>query len=174
MTPMGKIRTAPATAIVLPLLSLALSSCSEDPAPTAAPTPANSPSALPTTGSVTEKPSPEDRTSRDPVEGVINGFTHGARYYGVYVFIGRPDDPGFDGSIERLQEMGLKRGTNFSDGDLGCDDGAMEGLGLSDEEARGALAVAVYFEKETDAHAFAASLEPPPEGVARVRTLCAD
>jgi hypothetical protein len=169
------MRHSRTSAVTACLLLMTVPACSDEREPEgSSPGATSSPSAQVDSSHSPTIPSPEERTAGDPIVGVIEGFTQGAEYYGVYVFVGGFDDPGYDRSIRRLRRMDLKRGVNFSDGELRCDEGAAEGLGLSDDGAGAAIAVAVYFHRETDAHAFAASLDTPPEGVVRIRALCAD
>lgn len=118
--------------------------------------------------------STQETPSAAPASKAIPGSTHGGRYWGVYTFVGGANDAGYDRSIRRLEAMGLERGYNFSDGELGCDRGAAEALRVPAHERNSAMGVAVYFHERQDARAFANSLEEAPVGVIRVRTLCAD
>lgn len=119
-------------------------------------------------------PSPVESASANPAPGAVEGFTHGGSYWAVYIFVGASNDADYAASIERLENRGLRRGYSFSDGELRCDDGAAEALGLPEDEATSAMAIAVHFEDEQDARAFGDSLAEPPVGVVRVRTRCAD
>lgn len=171
---MKKQRTLTMKLAASATILLLATGCSDEP-----PSPGSSPLVTASGSPSSSAPAPDettntDRSPQEALEGVINGFTHGAHYHGVYVFVGSFDDPGYDASIKRLKQLGLKRGINFSDGELRCDEGAAEGLGLSDDEAGAAITVAAYFHDASDARAFAASLDPPPEGVVRIRALCAD
>ena len=54
--------------------------------------------------------------------------------------------------------------------DLNCDQGAGQALGPDP----GPLSVAVYFQAEEDARAWAETLPGPPVGIVEVRTFCLD
>lgn len=84
--------------------------------------------------------------------------------------MGDPEDPAYERAIRDLERRGLERGRNFSDGQITCDRGARKALQAEADD----MAVAVYFDTETAARAFGEQLDEPPEGIARVRTYCAD
>ena len=91
---------------------------------------------------------------------------HGGMYWAVYLAVG--EGPELEDAIAYLTE---ERGIEFpgpTDGN--CDQGAAEALGPD----AGPLSVAVYFDGEEDARAWAETLPGPPVGIAEVRTFCLD
>lgn len=102
--------------------------------------------------------------SLNPVGGAH--VEHGGRYWAVYVALGELGDPALDDASAQLAAEGIES----YPGTLNCDQGAAEALGVPDDTG----AVGVYFETRDQAEAFAATLDPPPAGIARVRTYCAD
>ena len=68
--------------------------------------------------------------------------------------------------MQQLVEFGVE----VFPGSISCDEGAADQLGVSNEFA----AVAIYFERRPDAQAWLDALDPPPLGIAMVRTFCAD
>lgn len=147
------------------VVALGAAACDEDspvvaPSPTSSPTsPAPAPS--PTPASPSPEPSPE--STPEPVVA-----EHGGTYWGVYLAVG--GGPDLEDAIAYLTtERGLRFGSEFSIGDLSCDTGAAEALG-----AEGPMRVAVYFETQQDAEAWADTLPGPPVGIAEVQTLCLD
>jgi hypothetical protein len=100
--------------------------------------------------------------------GVVDPI-HGGTYWAVYPWVGAYDDPAADTMSHRLAALGLEA----FPGDLACDQGAAEGLGVDTEAGIG-----VYFETRDQAEAFAAQLiesrvatEAP---IAQVTTYCLD
>jgi hypothetical protein len=99
---------------------------------------------------------------------------HGGRYWGVYLWAGEsPDDPQARAARDAAEQLGFNPGG----GDLACDDGAAEQLGVPQAWS----SVAIYFETRQDAEtAYGWLLEnvrepaAPPLGVAEVRTYCLD
>jgi hypothetical protein len=106
-----------------------------------------------------------------PTEAARARAEHGESYWGVYLHAGE-STRGLDAEEagKLLRERGLALGEDFSKGELGCDVGAAEALGLPEET----IAIGVYFRDEADARAFAASLPREPVGIARVQTMCRD
>ncbi len=104
----------------------------------------------------------------DPIESIIKSkdLEQGHRYWGVYLATGKP---GSD-KIIKAQGSLAAYGIQAYPGSLTCDVGAAEALGVDE----GDDAVAVYFEDEAQANAFAESMNPRPKGVVRVRIFCAD
>lgn len=97
----------------------------------------------------------------------LTSLEHGGTYWGVF-WVGKPEDAEIQSVAAELEE----RGYVSSSGDIACDEGASETLGVKDNAYR----VAVYFLDELDAEAFEASIdiEPPPLGIAEVTTFCLD
>jgi hypothetical protein len=125
----------------------------------------------------TVSPSPEGTPSPDPspvpgespaaIPSPAASVEQGGRYWAVYAVVAEAGSAELDEAFNRLRDLGVAIG-GF--GELACDRGAAEALGVDP----GLHGVAVYFDRESDARAFADSLDPPPAGVARVRTFCAD
>jgi hypothetical protein len=108
-----------------------------------------------------------DGTEPQPLPTPItSNVLHGERYFGVYLVAAPFDTPEIAAAVEQLAGYGIEA----FPGSIGCDQGASEQLGVSSDLA----AVAIYFERRSDAHAWADALDPPPLGVATVRTYCAD
>ncbi len=170
----------PVDAAMVVLILMGLTACADKrdspssavttPVPSA--TPFASLEASPSPVPSASEPSPvELKASAEPleIEGTIDGFVQGGRAWAVYVFAGEGDEPGYEDAIELLQEMGLERGREFSDGGL-CDEGADKVFG----EDRPVAVVAAYFTQARYARRFGRLFDPPPIGIARVRTYCAD
>ena len=153
-------RTRPLQLAFGALLALALAACDgEVAAPTSTPSPTPSPSPSPSPSATLESPSP----APDPVV-----TEQGGTYWGVYLAVG--DGPDLEDAIAYLSEQReLEVGSQFSVGDLSCDQGASETLGLD-----GPMRVAVYFDTQADAEAWADTLEGGPVGIAEVQTFCLD
>jgi hypothetical protein len=97
-------------------------------------------------------------------------LVHGGTYWAVYPWVGAAGSREADDvSAQLLEEFGIEAGP----GDLGCDQGAAEALGTNAEQG-----IAVYFETEEDANAFAlqAGLLGHEAGpvIAHVTTYCLD
>lgn len=105
-------------------------------------------------------------TTLPAAQGVV---VHGGLTWGVYVYVGDYDTFEMDEAIERMKALGLQEGSEFSWGDIACDEGALGGLPVE-----GSAMVGVYFRREVKARRFAEALYPPAVGVAHVRTYCAD
>jgi hypothetical protein len=92
----------------------------------------------------------------------------GGTYFGVYVAIAKPgDEASLQASAEALDAIGI---SEYSIGDISCDEGAAEELGVPKDSGR----VAVYFTTREEADAFTASLPSPILRIARVKTFCLD
>ncbi|HEY7400529.1 MAG TPA: hypothetical protein VH989_06495 [Actinomycetota bacterium] len=117
-----------------------------------------------TTEPSTVAPSPSASPLPSPVEVV----QHGGSYWAVYLGVG---DPG-SAELRRAERRAADLGLTAAAGDLSCDEGAAESLGVEP----GTFGVGVYFEREADAIAFAAALEGsgPVHGPVPVKTFCAD
>lgn len=93
---------------------------------------------------------------------------HGGTYWGVYVELGTSfDDPEIVAAELRVRELGYMP----SGGDIACDEGAVTVL---DPKTGEAWTVVVYFDTQAGAEAFAAMLDPPAAGIAKVTTYCLD
>jgi hypothetical protein len=106
-------------------------------------------------------------TQGSPIPAIAKGISQDDMAWGVYTFVGDPDGTGYRDAINHLESIGLRRGVDFSERDVACDQGATEALG------RSGRAVAVYFRAEPQAYAFASLLDSPV-GVARVQIACPD
>jgi hypothetical protein len=97
---------------------------------------------------------------------------HGGEAWAVYVAVASDfDAPEIAAGAGLLEELGYFGGG----GDLGCDQGAAEALGLDPSQSW--TATAVYFETEEDAQAFVnayESLGHQAVGYALVQTFCLD
>ena len=133
------------------VLSLALVACGGDEAP-----PEQPPTPVATA-------SPETSPQFSPVVP-----TQGGTYFGVYVAVAdKGDRASLQASAEALDAIGI---SEYSIGDISCDEGAAEELGVPEDSGR----VAVYFETREEADAFTRSLPSPILRIARVRTFCLD
>jgi hypothetical protein len=104
------------------------------------------------------------------VEPVPVDPVHGGSYWAVYPWIGPTGDPAANEMVGQLfDEFGIQAWQ----GEIACDQGAAEALGTDDE-----WRVAVYFETQDEANAFAdqAGLLGHEGGpvIARVTTYCLD
>jgi hypothetical protein len=150
---------------------LALASCrTEEPStvtpPTGTPTGTKTVEAPQTT---TEQPSPEENPfSPGPEFGAIGStqVEQGAKYWAVYLAVGEEGAPELEQATDYLAGLGIES----LGGELACDRGAADALGLSED----LMAVGVYFTGQAGAQRFAKKLPTPPSGIARVRTYCAD
>lgn len=91
---------------------------------------------------------------------------HGATLFGVYVVVAEPGAPTLEEAAAPLRARSIL----VSVGELGCDAGAAEALGVAPDQH----AVSVMFETREAAEAFAATLASPPAGIAQVTVGCAD
>jgi hypothetical protein len=109
--------------------------------------------------------------ARDPAEAPVPTVVdvepeHGGVVWGLYLALGDSlDDPAMDAARQRATELGYHPGG----GELACDDGAAEALGVD-----ASYSVAVYFRTREDAEAAAALFGSAPVGIARVTTYCLD
>ena len=111
-----------------------------------------------------EAPAETEATATDPVPP-----EHGETYFGVYLATGQ--GPDLEDAINYLtEERGLEPGQEFTIGDVSCDRGAQEALGPD----AGPMRVAVYFESEDEAEAWAETLPAAPITIAEVQTMCLD
>jgi len=91
---------------------------------------------------------------------------HGATLFGVYVVVAEPGAAALEEAAAPLRARSIL----VSVGELGCDAGAAEALGVAPDQH----AVSVMFETREAANAFAATLSSPPAGIAQVTVGCAD
>lgn len=91
---------------------------------------------------------------------------HGATLFGVYVVVAEPGAAALEEAAAPLRARSIL----VSVGELGCDAGAAEALGVAPDRH----AVSVMFETREAADAFAATLASPPAGIAQVTVGCAD
>lgn len=161
-----------AVPIVL-LAAAALIACGEEDEAAAPASPTSS--VPPTTASpspspgVTETTSPSEEPSPTPTalpSPVTTSLEHGGTYFGLYLAVGPPGATELDDAVEQLADLGIEAYA----GDLACDQGAAEQLGVGED----LMAVGLYFETRRDAQSFAGALDPAPVGIARVTTYCAD
>ncbi len=92
--------------------------------------------------------------------------THGASLFGVYVVVAEAGSPALEEAAAPLRERSIQ----VSVGELSCDAGAAEALGVAPDSH----AVSVMFETREAADSFAATLSTPPAGIAQVTVGCAD
>jgi hypothetical protein len=146
------------------MAAMLLTACPESGGANGQASPSPQPTDIP---SATASPTPTPPESPAVIPTPAETVEQGGRYWGVYAVVAEAGSAELDEAFNRLRDLGVAVG-GF--GELSCDEGAAEALGV-DPDLHG---VAVYFEKKADAQAFAATLDPPPVGVARVRTFCAD
>jgi hypothetical protein len=117
-----------------------------------------------TTEPSTVSPSPSASPLPSPVESVNQGET----YWAVYLGVGKPGSAELRRAERRFDDLGI----TAKAGDLSCDQGAAESLGVEP----GTFGVGAYFEREADAIAFATAVEAdgPVHGPVPVQTFCAD
>jgi hypothetical protein len=138
-------------------IAMGLAACS----PAAPPDEIVAPTRSPSPTSPVATATPEEPGAPSPVTP-----EHGGTYWAVYLAVG--EGPELEDAIAYLTE---ERGVEFfGPTDVNCDQGAVEALG----SRAGPLSVAVYFDTEEDARAWAETLPGPPVGVAEVRTFCLD
>jgi LytR cell envelope-related transcriptional attenuator len=104
-------------------------------------------------------------------EGAPDALRHvrqGDAYWAVYIAISDDGD-----AIQAVAEEMTSQGVPVSTGDMACDRGNTRVLPGRLPEPR-LQRVAAYFHTRVEADAFAAALDPPPVGIARVRTYCLD
>ena len=147
----------------------------ESPAST---TPAADPTGEPPGGEVTSSDVPEPAGS--PAAGGTGAPVvwpdeatpvHGSRVWAVYLAVGSPDS---DGDRHMLGEAAsYARGLGYAGsgiGEVSCDQGAAEALGLDPADHR----VAVYFPSSARAQEFVAVYDRQDVGSAQVTTYCLD
>lgn len=180
------------------VLAVGLSGCTGEPAaepvaaslsptgsPSATPSPSGSASPTPTlppgptpTPHVQPTAQPEPTAAPAPAQTAAPGqpaawpegistVTHGAQVHAAYVAVTESrDDPRWAQSRRQVEDLGYVA----SGGELACDSGAAEALGLDPQM----LGVAVYFRSAADAQTFARMYEPGVVGTAPVTLFCLD
>ncbi len=129
--------------------------------PEASPAPSPTPTA-PADGTPSFTPDPADEVPEPTYD-----LSQGMDVWGVYFIATSYEDPELEETINTLQAIGYKP----SSGDVACDQGAAESLGLSPKQR---ARVALYFTSRRAAEEFATRIEPRPIGIARVRLFCLD
>jgi hypothetical protein len=116
----------------------------------------------PATSSASHSPSPS------PLPSPVVALEQGGQYFAVYLGIGEPGSA----PLRRAERRFADHGITAVAGDLACDEGAAESLGVEP----GSFAVGAYFEREADAATFAEALssEGVVYGPIPVQTFCAD
>lgn len=123
------------------------------------------PTAIPTTPTPTSAPPPA--IVEPPARPQQADITHGNDVWGTYVaLVDAFDTPAADAASARIAELGYEP----SGGEVGCDRGAAEALGVPES----ALVVATYFTTKEDAELFAEMYGPGTLGVAEVTLWCLD
>ncbi len=148
---------------------------STSPVPTSTSSPATTvaPSTSTTTlGTTTTAAEPTTTTTTLPdLPDPKTEFEHGGTAWAVFLAAGGPDDATLADAVDVLDDLGYVSWP----GDLWCDWGGYELLGLDSSE--GLMAVGVYFDTEVDAMAFVVGLDARGIGVAGwglVETYCLD
>lgn len=136
------------------------------PAPTPAATPAPAPSA----------PAVPPTPGADPAAPVVTSppraqqpdhLTHGGEVWGVYVaVVDAFDSAAAAEATARIEDLGYQAGV----GDVSCDAGAVEALGIPDQT----LVVSAYFVSEQDAQLFAETYGGDVLGIVDVTLRCLD
>ncbi len=168
---------AAAVIAVAGLMPLLLITASDEPdVATSAPVTTEPP--VPTTEVAESQTTPTPTTAAPPTTTSLPAFppikeslSHGSEAWAVYLAVGVSDDPALGEAALLLQDLGFRSGV----GDLGCDWGAGELLGLDPTEFWDA--VAMYFETEAHAEAFVEAMEARGHGVVGwglVHTYCMD
>ncbi|WP_298455025.1 hypothetical protein [uncultured Cellulomonas sp.] len=151
--PTTPVRPAPSPSSVAPVPTPSLTPTPVPPEPTPSSTPPAPVQPVPPTPPAAATPS------------------HGGTAWGVYVAVmTTPDDPAWQRAGTRLEEMGYFPGG----GDINCDRGAAEGLGLDGTQ----VVRSVYFTSRADAQLFVELFTDrygdDVVGVVEVTTLCLD
>lgn len=160
------MRTVAAHALALLVM---LTGCDGDESPEkAAPSTVTRPTRAATTTTV---PAP---TSTSPPAGATLptpvAVEHGRDMYGVYLSVERGASP--TAETRAAEAEARRHNWPYSGGDINCDQGAREALGL--DPARDYYAIAVYFATAQDAQRFVDGYEPGVVGTAAVKVFCAD
>lgn len=114
------------------------------------------------------------RSTRPPAADL----EHGGNYFGGYFEVVRGTSTHVGRVNARKQKLALTEqevwGVGFrpSVGDINCNPGAREGLGL--DRKRNYVAVSLCFRTEAHAREFVDAYERPVVGIARVKTMCLD
>lgn len=190
-TPSSRRAAATLTAL---LVGLSLAACSDvDPAalpvpsatatledvPTSAPSLSASPEqAAPTATPASQTATPRGSSgagSRFPTAS--RSLQQGGRYWAVYLAVtrtGADGNPVDDGPLERASAQAEAVGYDgdVGIGDLGCQQGAQEGLEL--DPARSYVGTSILFDTREQAQQFVDAFQPPVIGTVRVTAFCMD
>ena len=140
----------------------------ETPEPTSPPSEEPSPSATPP--QATPSPVTPPAAPAAPVFPEEAAVEHGGRSTAVYLAVAYDgSDPELARAYAQAREVGY---SGVGIGDVACDQGAGEALGL--DPARAYSRVAVYFPDRATAQQFVDAYEPGVVGIADVTTYCLD
>ncbi|WP_421742793.1 hypothetical protein [Cellulomonas sp.] len=132
----------------------------------AVPEPSPTVTASPTPAPSTPAPSPSTVTPPAVLPQAAD-LTHGNAVWGAYVaVVDSFESPAALAAKARITELGYES----SGGEIGCDQGAAEALGLPE----GSLVVATYLATQADALLFVEMYGPGALGVAEVTLFCLD
>jgi hypothetical protein len=115
--------------------------------------------------SATESPSPSE-SPKPPLPTAVENPKQGGTYFGVYLAVGPATDPKLVTAAQDAAGLGYRA----FPGDISCDHGAAEALGVSND----LFAVAIYFKFKAQAKDLLPWLDEPPLAIAQVQTYCAD
>ena len=117
------------------------------------------------TETATKSPAPEEPSGPPGLPPPVTPV-HGKEFYGLYLAAAPFGAKELDEAVRRLDVLGIEA----FPGDINCDEGAADQLGVPNDVA----VVAVYFDRRRDARAWLDELDPRPVGIARVTTFCLD
>lgn len=140
---------------------------------TAAPTTTTTaPSTTTTLPATTTTTIPTTTTTLSPFPPAAETLEHGGEIWAVYLAVADDfSDPGLDDAVALAEMYGYLAGA----GDMGCDQGASDAIGIP--EGGGEAVVGVYFNSEADASLMVAALAERGHevaGMGRVQTFCLD
>ena len=177
------VRRRPFAAAVL--LVLALGGCGDDgrdvvgagsPVRTSPPTSTSlEPTGTASATATTSSPAPAPAPSFPPAAA---GVQQGDAVWAVYLAVvrvgedGQAEDP--SGDMARAREQAATAGyeRDVGGGQVECDQGAREALGLDPD--RGYQTASIFFATRADAEQFVAAYEPGVVGLAEIRAYCLD
>ncbi|GEK22978.1 hypothetical protein [Cellulomonas xylanilytica] len=149
---------------LLPVAPEPSASVTSSPSPSLPPSPSPSPSTVSPSPTATPPVVVETPPAALPQAADV---THGNEVWGTYVaVVDSFESPTALAAKERITELGYQS----SGGDIGCDQGAAETLGLPQD----VMVVASYFATEQDAALFAQMYGPDALGIAKVTLYCLD
>lgn len=125
-----------------------------------------------TTVPVTLAPDPPTTATVPAWPPALTGGTQGGEAWGVYLAVAYAEEGVDAPELVEAKAQAAAVGYNAGSGDVACDQGASEALGLDPE--RSYLTVAVYFATEADARLFVDLYQPGVVGLAAVETYCMD